>query len=52
MHGSLLPKNPQLADHLIYSALRRRYGAGATLPPLDDALELTAQRTMVERVAG
>ena len=50
MHGSLLPKNPQLADHLIGLALRRRYGAGAALVPLKDDLELRAQRTMVERL--
>ena len=50
MHGSLLPKNPQLADHLIGLALRRRYGPGATLAPLDDTLELAAQRAMVERI--
>ena len=40
MHGSLLPKNPQLADHLIAKALRRR-GAGA-LSALDDSAELAA----------
>jgi lipid II isoglutaminyl synthase (glutamine-hydrolysing) len=50
MHGSLLPKNPQLADHLIGLALRRRYGQAATLAPLDNTLELAAQRTMVERI--
>ncbi|MBK9715222.1 MAG: glutamine amidotransferase [Kouleothrix sp.] len=50
MHGSLLPKNPQLADHLIALALRRRYGQAAALAPLDDTLELSAQRTMVERL--
>ncbi len=50
MHGSLLPKNPQLADHLISLALRRRYGPEATLAPLDDRLEIVAQRTMVERL--
>jgi hypothetical protein len=27
MHGSLLPKNPHFADHLIELALRRTYGA-------------------------
>jgi len=26
MHGSLLPKNPHFADHLIGLALRRKYG--------------------------
>lgn len=39
LHGSLLPKNPALADHLILLALRRRYGPDVTLPPLDDTLE-------------
>jgi CobQ-like glutamine amidotransferase family enzyme len=50
MHGSLLPKNPHFADHLIGLALQRRYGPGAELVPLDDRLELSAQRTMVERL--
>jgi CobQ-like glutamine amidotransferase family enzyme len=50
MHGSLLPKNPQFADHLIRLALKRRYGLSATLAPLRDDLELAAQRTMVERL--
>jgi CobQ-like glutamine amidotransferase family enzyme len=50
MHGSLLPKNPQLADYLIGQALRRRYGEDAALAPLDDTLELAAQRVMVERL--
>src|SRR5436309_3448979 len=27
LHGSLLPKNPHFADHLIQLALRRKYGA-------------------------
>jgi lipid II isoglutaminyl synthase (glutamine-hydrolysing) len=52
MHGSLLPKNPQLADHLIGLALARRYGAQAALTPLRDDLELAAQRTMVERLVS
>ncbi len=50
LHGSLLPKNPQLADHLLRAALRRRYGSAVTLSALDDRLELHAQRTMVERL--
>ena len=50
MHGSLLPKNPHLADHLLGLALQRRYGPAAVLEPLDDALELTAHKVMVERV--
>lgn len=50
MHGSLLPKNPQFADHLISLALQRRYGPQVTLAPLHDELELAAQRTMIERL--
>lgn len=42
LHGSLLPKNPALADELILAALRRRYGVGAVLPPLNDAAERAA----------
>ncbi len=29
LHGSLLPKNPHFADHLINLALRRTYGVGS-----------------------
>jgi CobQ-like glutamine amidotransferase family enzyme len=43
LHGSLLPKNPHLADHIIERALARR------LEPLDDALELAAHRRLLER---
>jgi lipid II isoglutaminyl synthase (glutamine-hydrolysing) len=43
LHGSLLPKNPHLADLIIERALRRR------LEPLDDDLELAAHRRIVER---
>jgi CobQ-like glutamine amidotransferase family enzyme len=43
LHGSLLPKNPHLADLLIERALRRR------LDPLDDGLELSAHAQIVER---
>ncbi len=52
MHGSLLPKNPHFADHLLALALQRRYGAAAALPPLDDALELRANAAMVSRLAA
>lgn len=50
MHGSLLPKNPQFADHLIGLALARR---GLAAPaPLDDTLELRAQQTMIARLVS
>jgi hypothetical protein len=51
MHGSLLPKNPQFADHLLGLALERRYGSSSALTPLDDELELHAHDVMVGRLA-
>lgn len=42
LHGSLLPKNPQLADEIIAKALTFRYNKPIHLPPLDDALEKQA----------
>ena len=49
-HGSLLPKNPKLADHILKTALERKYGA-AELPPLDDALETAAHDYMKARLS-
>lgn len=50
LHGSLLPKNPWFADHLILTALRRRYGADQRLPPLDDTLENQAHEAVIARI--
>ncbi len=50
LHGSLLPKNPHLADALLTRALRRRYGSSLRLPPLDDTLEQRAHQTMLKRL--
>jgi len=47
LHGSLLPKNPHLADYLIGRALTRR-GDGA-LSRLDDAAELAAHGWILQR---
>ena len=44
LHGSLLPKNPAIADFLLGKALVRRYGDSATLAPLDDSLEAAARQ--------
>lgn len=41
LHGSLLPKNPVLADWLIEKAFIRRYGK-YSLEPLDNEIELKA----------
>ena len=49
VHGPLLPKNPGVADWLIARALERRYGA-CELAPLDDSVELAANRVMAERL--
>ncbi|MBK8191326.1 MAG: glutamine amidotransferase [Vampirovibrionales bacterium] len=49
LHGSLLPKNPALADELIFKALKRRYGP-LTLSSLPDTLENDAhQRALALR---
>ncbi len=48
LHGSLLPKNPWLTDHLISKALTRRYGE-AELKVLDDTLETKAHEAAITR---
>jgi CobQ-like glutamine amidotransferase family enzyme len=54
LHGSLLPKNPWFADHLLGLAMRRRLGEGAQrhleLEPLDDRLEQLAHDSVIARV--
>ena len=47
LHGSLLPKNPQLADHIIGGAIRRR--GGGELSHLDDSAELAAHDWILQR---
>jgi lipid II isoglutaminyl synthase (glutamine-hydrolysing) len=39
LHGSLLPKNPDLTDELLLKALQHRYGGSMTLAPLSNTLE-------------
>ena len=53
LHGPLLPKNPQVADHLIAAALQRK-GAADLLPlaPLDDAAEQAANAYMAHRLGA
>ena len=41
IHGSLLPKNPALADHVIRLALQRRH-PDVVLAPIDDRAEMRA----------
>lgn len=49
LHGSLLPKNPWFADHLIEIALMHRYGSPIPLEELDDKLEIKAHNVAIER---
>ena len=49
-HGSLLPKNPAFADHILSLALRRKYENFDKLSPLDDSLENNAKLYMLNRL--
>ena len=48
LHGSLLPKNPHLADYLIATAAIRKYGY-CDLEPLDNHREHDAHAVMLQR---
>ena len=47
LHGSLLPKNPHLADHLLGLAATR-HESGYELEPLDDAEEWAAHKAVLK----
>lgn len=49
MHGSLLPKNPKLADWLIQKALEVKYGEQIELAPLSDDLENKAHQSVIKK---
>lgn len=49
MHGSLLPKNPKLADWLIKTALEVKYKEEIELKPLNDDLENKAHDFVVKK---
>lgn len=49
LHGSLLPKNPWLTDHLIRVGLSR-LERDVVLSPLDDAVEDRAHEAVVQRI--
>lgn len=50
MHGSLLPKNPVLADWLIKKALEVKYGKTIQLKQLNDATEKLAHSSILKRL--
>lgn len=48
-HGSLLSKNPELADRFINLALNKKYGE-VSLIPLDDDLEIKAKNSILKKL--
>ncbi len=51
-HGSLLSKNPELADRFIKLALEKKYNKEINLEPLDDSIELKAKEFIVQTYAN
>jgi CobQ-like glutamine amidotransferase family enzyme len=52
MHGSFLPKNPDMADYLIQTALRGRTGEDIILPPIGNEFEENARKHIKAGMAG
>lgn len=50
MHGSLLPKNPHLADLIIGRALFQKYKDAIKLEPLDDSVEWNAHNAILKKM--
>ena len=52
MHGPLLPKNPEIADFVIYKSLKKQHPEITydALQPLDDTLEKKAKAHMLKRL--
>ena len=46
-HGSFLPKNPDMTDYLIETALKKRYSVSHNLKKLDNTLEENARKYIV-----
>jgi len=49
-HGSLLPKNPLLTDHLLSLALKQKYPDFEALGVLDDTFEDAARSSVMQRI--
>lgn len=50
-HGPLLPKNPEIADWLIKTALEVKYKREIILDPLDDSLEKQAKQVIAHKLS-
>lgn len=49
LHGPLLPKNPGLCDYILTNAIKRRHPEFGGLSNIDDTLEDTANKYIVNR---
>lgn len=49
-HGPILPKNPEIADWIIKTALERKYKKMIELSPLDDSVSKKAKQAILQRV--
>jgi len=49
MHGSVLPKNPHLADYLLSKALEVKTGEKVNLQELEDSAEIAAHKAIIKR---
>ena len=49
-HGPILPKNPELCDEILRTALIRKYGTDEALTPLEDSFEQLAHESILRRV--
>jgi len=49
-HGSLLPKNPHIADMIITIALQNKYRKTIELAPLDDTIEWMAHQAFLDKI--
>lgn len=49
-HGSLLPKNPVLADYLIALALKNKYEEFVSLQDLKDEIEYLARNSLISKL--
>lgn len=50
LHGPILPKNPNFADHLIKRALEKKYANEVSLKSLEDDLELQTHTVLIQKL--
>ena len=52
LHGPILPKNPEIADWLIYKALEKKYKKKIKLQKLDDSLSQKAREAVLREISS